>query len=158
MDKPLSSLTAIFVLLLLFGCSPELPLSENSRNENVDTAIALAKNGGKIFVSTVGLDGMPHLMIAGAIIKTGQNSVSVTEWDCPRTLSNLINLDQTSSRSVSIVIWDEAQDIGYQLLGSFIRETSPGSPALLPPIENTINVYVSTVLKFSMKTHNDVEE
>lgn len=158
MNKLLSLLSAIFVLILLFGCSPEPSVSETARNVKVDTAIALANDGGKIFVSTVGVDGMPHLMIAGTIAKTGQNSVSVTEWDCPRTSSNLINQDQAGSRSVSIVIWDEAQDVGYQLLGSFFGRTPPGSITLQPPTEKLLNVYVNSVLKFSKRPHTDVEE
>ena len=158
MNKPLSLFIVVSAFLLFFSCSSEPSISELARDEKVDTAVALAKDRGRIFVSTVGIDGMPHLMIAGTIAKTGQNSVSVTEWECPRTSSNLINQDQTSSRSVSIVIWDEAQDTGYQLLGSCIRGTPPGSLSPQPPIEETMNVYVSTALKFSRTSHSDVEE
>ena len=153
------SLSLVFLsMILCVSCTEEPSIGGNARNEKVDTAVAIAKDRGRIFVSTVGLDGVLHLMIAGAIAKTGQNSISVTEWECPRTSSNLINQDQAGSRSVSIVIWDEAQDEGYQLLGSVIRGTSPGSLSPQPPIEETMNVYVSAALKFSKTYHNDKEE
>ena len=151
------SILIISILLLFGGCSQEPLISDIARSERLADAISLAETGAKIFITTIGAGGVPHLMIAKRLTQTGKNSILVSEWDCPRTLYNLMNQDQTSSSSVSIVVCDEALDEGYQLLGN-LKDKASENALDQAQAGSMMMVYINKALAFSEKPHSDVEE
>lgn len=80
--------------------------------EKTKEAIILAQQVGHVFLATPNLDGMPHVTAAGRLESAHTGHVSVTEWLCPDTIANL-----RTNKHVSIVVWDNDTDTGYQLLG-----------------------------------------
>jgi hypothetical protein len=92
-----------------------------------------------------------------------ENRVAVSAWFCPGTLANL---DQ--NRLVSLIVWDEDADSGFQLLGrveninekavmnGYLPETEGLAP--MPQIERILEVAVNRVIAFSLAPHSDVEE
>ncbi len=81
--------------------------------EKLKAAVALARQLGRAIVATSGTDGMPHLAVARKITLAGETSILATEWFCPGTVENL-----RPARPLSVVVWDELRDVGYQLLGT----------------------------------------
>ena len=71
----------------------------------------LATRVGHLFVATADANGWPHVAAAGSLALTPDNHVVVTRWFCPGTMTNL----QANPR-LSLVVWDPAPDVGYQLL------------------------------------------
>jgi len=68
---------------------------------------------------------------------------------------------------VALVIWDESQDTGYQLLGdvkevrelSFVDGYAPEKESQPPPqVERQLIVQVNKTLAFSHAPHSDIEE
>jgi hypothetical protein len=80
--------------------------------ETLDRAVGLAARTGCVFVATADVDGLPHLASAASISHVAAGQVAVTEWFCPGTMANV-----RDNRRVALVVWDAAEDVGYQLLG-----------------------------------------
>ena len=126
-------------------------------------AVTLAHKLGHLFVATADAQGLPHVAAAAAMTSIAKNKVAVAAWFCPGTLANL---DQ--NRLVSLIVWDEAADSGYQLLGrveiisekavmnGYLPETEHSAP--LPQIEKILEVAVDRVIAFSHAPHSDVSE
>ena len=86
----------------------------------------------------------------------------ITEWFCPRTLSNL----QMNSR-LSIVIWDPEVDSGYQIIGELEAIKDIGildgysknqvTPSI-PQVERQLLLHVDKILEFKRSPHTDFEE
>ena len=114
-------------------------------------------------MATTDAQGLPHVAAAAAMTSIEENRVAVSAWFCPGTMANL---DQ--NRLVSLVVWDEAADSGFQLLGrvenisenavmnGYLPETEHSAP--LPQIEKILEVAVDKVIAFSHAPHSDVEE
>jgi hypothetical protein len=114
-------------------------------------------------VATADAQGLPHVAAAAAMTSIAENKVAVSAWFCPGTLANL---DQ--NRLVSLIVWDEAADSGFQLLGrveniddkavmnGYLPETEHSAP--LPQIEKILEVAVDRVIAFSHAPHSDVED
>jgi hypothetical protein len=129
----------------------------------LERAVALGNRLGQAFVLTVDGNSAPHLASAGRMEALGDQRISISEWFCPGTLSNL----QVNPR-ISVVVWDPAEDTGFQMVGEsegvteeammdgFTGEAGEGSP--LPQVERTILVRVEKVLHFSHAPHSDLEE
>ena len=89
--------------------------------------------------------------------------MAVSAWFCPGTLANL-----NQNRLISLIVWDEAADCGFQLLGQVdsIGEKAvmngylPDSEHLapLPQVEKILEVAVDKVIAFSHAPHSDVAE
>jgi hypothetical protein len=126
-------------------------------------AVTLAHKLGHIFVATADAQGLPHVAAAAAMSSIAENKVAVSAWFCPGTLANL---DQ--NQLVSLIVWDEAADIGFQLLGrvdyigekavmnDYLPESEHSAP--LPQIEKILEVAVDRVIAFSHAPHSDVAE
>ena len=116
-----------------------------------------------MFLATADPGGLPHVAAAGKIGYTSEGRVSVSAWFCPGTMLNL-----QENREVSIVVWQPATDVGYQLLGEVedVQETAfmDGYAAELegmppsPQVERTLMVRVDKVLAFSHAPHSDTEQ
>ncbi len=114
------------------------------------------------FVATADADGLPHLACAGLLAEGPLGCVLVTEWFCPGTLENV-----TANPRVALVVWDEAADAGYQLLGTVegLEETAvldghgaPAEGADVPQVRQRMVVRVEAVLDFCQAPHTDVAE
>lgn len=124
-------------------------------------AVALAKNVKRLFVASVNEVGLPHLAVAGRMSIENDDSVNVTEWFCPQTIINL-----QSNNKISIVVWEQQSDVGYQLLGKTIKiedlamldgympeeEKSP-----LPQVQRKLVIKVKNILSFTLAPHSDKE-
>ena len=89
--------------------------------------------------------------------------MAVAAWFCPGTVDNL-----RQNRKISLVVWDAAADIGYQLLGEVekVEELSvldgyvPGEEEKppLPQVERQLLVRLEKIIDFSHAPHSDVED
>lgn len=147
----------VIVSTIFLGCAQEPTISDQERSEKLADAVSLANAVGAVMVTTVGIGGIPHTMIAGEMNQAGFDSVTLTDWSCPQTAANVINQDQTNSRSVSIAIWDTSQNLGYQLLGH-LKTADQNLPVMQVEYKNTITASISKVLALSKKDHSDKEE
>lgn len=134
-----------------------------TRSNLLDTAAKLAAKVGHVFITTSDKEGWPHVA-AARTFKTGKNSeVTVSEWFCPGTMSNL----QENGR-VAIIVWEAKRDIGYQLLGKvaqvkdiavmdgYIPKMKIEPP--MPQEERQLIINVSKVTDFKRAPHTDTEE
>ena len=113
-------------------------------------AAKLSGKTGHVFVATVNEEAVPHVTSAEVLEVMADDSVEITEWFCPVTVSNL-----QVNKSISIVVWDPDSDMGYQLLGNMERlhdeavvdgyspEFDVGIPR--PQIERRITIAKETV-------------
>jgi len=125
-------------------------------------AIQFYEKSGYGFLATASAEGLPHIACVGKIDLISPDSIAITEWFCPRTVRNL-----SKNPSLSLVLWDQSDDRGYQLLGTSQRqedtallngysveeETRPP----LPQVEWKLLMSVNKVLEFTHAPHNDVE-
>ena len=123
-------------------------------------ALTLAK-GRPVFVATAARSGLPHLACAGQMAAAPGGCVLLTEWFCPGTMENL-----SGNPRISLVVWDQKADTGYQLLGEVERveevavldgyapptRTAPS----LPQVERRLVVRVDSILDFRKAPHTDV--
>ncbi len=130
--------------------------------EKLKAAVALGRQLGRALVATCGVDGMPHLAVARRIALVGEDSILATEWFCPGTVENL-----EATRPLSVVVWDELQDVGYQLLGTLeeMQEQAmldgygPGDPEpSVPQVQRSLRIRVEKILAFTQAPHTDREE
>lgn len=131
--------------------------------KSLKQAVELAQKLGHIFVATADAEGLPHVAAAATMNHVARTRVAVSSWFCPGTLSNL---DQ--NRFVSLVVWDEDADSGFQLLGrvesisekgimnGYVPEKEGSVP--MPQVERILEVAVKGVIAFSHAPHSDVEE
>ena len=129
----------------------------------LEDAAKIFDKTGHVFVATVNAKAVPHVTAAEMFEVVGGNYIEIREWFCPLTVSNL-----QVNRSISIVVWDPASDMGYQLLGNMKKlcdeaivngyspELDVGIPK--PQVERRITICVDRVLDFSVAPHSDVEE
>jgi hypothetical protein len=123
-------------------------------------ALALAGNVRQLFVATADANGIPHLAIAERITLEREDTVGVTAWFCPRTVENV-----NENASVSLVVWDEQRDAGFQLIGevtqvldlAMLNGFIPGETVTVPQVERKLVVRVDQILTFSHAHHSDID-
>ena len=123
----------------------------------------LAAKAGHVFVATADPKGWPHVAAGGRLALTPEKHVVVTEWFCPGTMANL----QANPR-LSLVVWDSAADVGYQLIGELEEIKDLGvldgyAPQIegktpVPQVERQLLVHIDRVIEFKHAPHTDVEE
>ena len=133
------------------------------RTAILEKAAELAAKVGYVFIVTSDIDGWPHLAAAGTLKLREEGCVTVSEWFCPGTISNLKN-----NRHTSIVVWEENSDTGYQLLGEMERMKDIGilngyTPedkriAPIPQVESELTIRVRKITDFNRAPHSDAEE
>jgi predicted pyridoxine 5'-phosphate oxidase superfamily flavin-nucleotide-binding protein len=131
--------------------------------EAIEKAIRLGGESGRVFVATADADGLPHMAVSGKISIEEEGLISVSEWFCPGTLSNLI-----INPRIALVVWYPVTDMGFQILGNsekveeismldgFLSDAYREKP--LPQVERRIFIRVEKVMNFSHAPHSDVEE
>ncbi len=131
--------------------------------ETLGKAERLAVKAGHILVATADSKGRPHIAVAGRLALTPERHVVVTEWFCPGTMANL----QVNPR-LSLVVWDSATDVGYQLIGEleeiknlgmldgYVPKVEGKTP--VPQVERRLLVHIDKVIEFKLAPHTDVEE
>ena len=132
------------------------------RVKGIERAVALAKRLQHAFVATANRDGTPHIAAAANLSLTDDNSLSVSSWFCPATVSNL-----QENRKVSVVVWNPEADEGVQVVGTVERieeisildgyapEIETTAPS--PQVERRLIVDVEKVIAFSHAPHSDTE-
>jgi hypothetical protein len=129
----------------------------------IQKAVALANKLQHLFVTTADPKGQPHVTAAGAIKVAANGRVEVSSWFCPGTTTNLQH-----NHRISVVVWDPAEDTGYQLVGevekveesAFLNGYAPAEETSTssPQVERQLLVRVDKALSFSHAPHSDVEE
>ena len=129
----------------------------------IQRAVALADRLQHVFVATADSKGLPHVAAAGELRLIPAGQLAVAAWFCPGTVINLQH-----NRRIAIVVWDPADDTGYQLVGevekveesAFLNGYQPqvegSSPS--PQVERQLLVRVDKVIDFRHAPHSDVEE
>lgn len=123
-------------------------------------ATQLAKKIGHIFLATADMDCVPHVAAAGRLEYAEQDCVMVSEWFCPGTVKNL-----QINHAVSIVIWDQNSDTGFQLVGHLRSVRNIGvldgfgagveQQYPLPQEEKELRIQIENVLDFRRGPHSD---
>jgi general stress protein 26 len=133
------------------------------RHERLKQALALAATVKTVLVATAHTDGSPHVAVAGRIEALPRGRVAVSEWFCPGTVSNL-----ERNPRISLVLWDPAEDAGYQLTGQveeveesaflngYLPEGEGARP--VPQTRRRLTVRVTGIFAFSRAPHTDEEE
>jgi predicted pyridoxine 5'-phosphate oxidase superfamily flavin-nucleotide-binding protein len=133
------------------------------RTKAIQRAVAFANRLQHVFVATADSKGLPHVAAAGELRLTPAGQLAVAAWFCPETVINLQH-----NRRIAIVVWDPADDTGYQLVGevekveesAFLNGYQPqvegSSPS--PQVERQLLVRVDKVIDFRHAPHSDVEE
>ena len=132
------------------------------RMETIKKAVALGAKLHHVFVATADARGVPHVAAAAKVDLASNGRIRVSSWFCPGTVTNLEH-----NRSISLVVWDAAEDTGYQLIGevenmeesAFLNGYAPEveeSPPL-PQVERQLLVRIDRVSGFSHAHHSDAE-
>jgi len=129
--------------------------------DTIQKAVALGAKLQHVFVATADENGLPHVAAAAKVGLASNGRVQVSSWFCPGTVTNL-----EQNRSISLVVWDAVEDIGYQLIGevekmeesAFLNGYAPEAESLLPlpQIERQLLVRIDKVTDFSHAPHTDV--
>ncbi|MCK9294297.1 MAG: pyridoxamine 5'-phosphate oxidase family protein [Desulfobulbaceae bacterium] len=129
-------------------------------NALIERMVELSSRVGFLFIATAGRNGMPHMASARQAEYLAGNRFAVTEWFCPGTVANL-----GENPLLSIVVWDRASDLGYQVIGELEkieeaammdgfeagRVTSPP----MPQVERRLIVRGREVFEFRQRPHSD---
>lgn len=131
--------------------------------ETIRSVVQLAEKLGHVFVATADAGGNPHVATAGELVYDFGSHVSISAWFCPGTLANL-----NHNRRIALVVWDAADDHGFQMLGEVeqIEEQAVMNgfdpeievPAPLPQTDHRLRVRVDKVIRFSRAPHSDIED
>ncbi|MBI4181083.1 MAG: pyridoxamine 5'-phosphate oxidase family protein [Chloroflexi bacterium] len=131
--------------------------------EILERAVQLAKKVGYVFIATANANKWPHVAVARTVELKDEGRIAVNEWFCPGTMSNL-----QSNSHVSVIVWDENNDMGYQMLGEMEHVIDIGmidgytpemmSKGPVPQVESQLVIYVNKVTDFKRAPHSDVEE
>ncbi len=131
--------------------------------EMLRKAVELAKKVKYTIIGTASTKMEPHIAAATQMTFIDDTHVAVSEWFCPGTVANLLE-----NPFVSLVVWDNENDKGYQLigksegmenmamLGCWVPEEEGKAP--LPQVERRVRIRVDRVTDFRHAPHNDVEE
>jgi len=121
--------------------------------------LSFAKKADVILMATSNPSGVNHVAPAGIIeYDSDSDSVTVTEWFCPKTVANL-----HENLNISIVLWKLKLDCGYQVEGRLIDvhiapvksaadRSNPKRPAQFC---KKLLVKVYTISEFSEAPHSD---
>jgi len=122
----------------------------------------LAAEVGHVFIATADNKDQPHIAAAGRLAQTPDKHFFVTEWFCPRTLSNL----QVNSK-LSLVVWDSKIDLGYQIVGELEGIKDIGildgyapkieGKVVVPQVERQLLLHMDKILDFRRSPHTDLE-
>jgi uncharacterized protein len=133
------------------------------KQETMQSAVALGRKMGHIFVATADSEGRPHLAAAGRLDLEKEGSVGLEAWFCPGTVMNL-----KDNPRISLVVWDADADFGYQLVGivenivdravmdGYAPQMESAGPS--PQVERKLIIRVEKVIAFSHAPHSDLEE
>jgi hypothetical protein len=122
-------------------------------------ALSLAQRTGQAFLATADAAGVPHVAIAGRLFSPAPQRLVAEEWFCPTTVTNL-----AVNANVAIVVWDGAEDRGFQLLGraESVADTAvldgflPGREApALPQVRRSLMIRIERIVSFSRSPHSD---
>lgn len=124
-------------------------------------AVAMAKEVGHLFLATADAAGSPHIAVVKEIAPGPGDAVFLTMWPCQYTFANIEN-----NPKVSLVVWHQARDTGYQLAGEVENiENVAVLNGYLPGLENKkhypqeeikVRVRITKVLNFQQAPHLDV--
>jgi uncharacterized protein len=126
----------------------------------IERMVELSNKVGFLFIATADGNGMPHMASARRVESMGGDRFAVTEWFCPGTVANL-----RENPRLSIVVWDSAGDMGYQVIGESERiedvamldgfEAGRAETPPMPQIERRLIVRGREVFEFRQRPHSD---
>ena len=122
-------------------------------------AVAMAQERQHVFITTADTGGWPHLTSVGEFALASDQHIDLSDWFCPLVEANL-----QQNPKVTIVVWDIATDMGYQMLGEV--EDVTATEGIIQPYKSSptfgqspksLRIRVDKVLHFSHAPHDDVE-
>ena len=112
------------------------------------------------FIASADKNGLPHLTVGSRITPHSDDLPEVYFWPCPVTLANL-----QWNKNVSLIVWDEERDKGFQLLGMVekmeeyvvVDRSVPGVEVNQTDLHVCwrLEVRVLKVLVFTQEIHSD---
>jgi general stress protein 26 len=131
--------------------------------EKLKTIERMSNTDSLTLMATADAHGHPHVTAAHGMHMRPNRRVELTDWFCPGTVHNV-----RENSHVSIIIWDQRQDRGYQLQGEveniaqqgvmdgYSPQTDNRPPA--PQIRRRIIVALTRASEFRREPHIDREE
>lgn len=129
---------------------------------SLDRAVETAKMIGYVYLTTADRTARPHMCIVQPLDLDQAGRLALMAWFCQNTLQNL-----QENPKVSVVVWDQFKDTGYQLSGTVddmeaMVELDGYAAGLeekrrYPQVEWKVLVRVEHVLNFQKAPHIDVE-
>jgi hypothetical protein len=130
--------------------------------DTIRRLVELSHRADNVFIATTDRDRVPHMAAAGPLELQAPDQIVVTAWFCPGTIKNL-----AGNKSISIVVWESANDSGYQIVGKVNRVSAsamlngyaPGveGTRVYPQVKQRLFIKVEQVLLFSIAPHGDIE-
>lgn len=129
--------------------------------EKLKEAVKLGQKLGQVYLATADSKGVPHISVVQNIDLDSRGYLDVVGWFCQHTYANL-----EVNHNVSVLIWDERKDYGFQCIGTMEKEEelnildgiAPSEESHpVPQIEREIHIHVDKILKFEKAPHIDVE-
>ncbi len=132
--------------------------------ETIKRAVELGTRVGYVFIATADSEGLPHMAASRKIAAEREGIISIREWFCPGTLANI-----RKNPRLSVVVWDQENDVGYQILGNsekiedlyMMNGLAPDAETQenpFPQVERKILIAVNKIVRFCHAPHSDVEE
>ncbi len=114
-------------------------------------------------IATADSEGHPHMTAAHGLHVGPGRRVEIIDWFCPGSVHNI-----RENSHVSIVVWDQNEDRGYQLHGEVEKVAQQGvldgySPQTEnrppePQIRRQVTVHLTHATEFRREPHIDREE
>jgi len=127
------------------------------------TALSMSETTGFAFITTADSAGLPHLSITNRLVRDHGDRIYSSAWNCPITITNL-----SENPHCTLVIWDQEQDTGYQLLCTMVQMEQTGFldgydarldvHSDIPQVQWKIVFRVIRITGFRHAPHSDREE
>lgn len=126
-----------------------------------DKAVALAEQRQHLLISTSDPSGFPHIASVGRVRRISEDELALGDCYCPLTLVNL-----RRNAQITMVVWDVATDLGYQLsgeveavtllddAGNSVTSLSDGASSI-EAVDREMLIRVTKVMNFSHACHSD---
>ena len=126
----------------------------------VENIVALANRTDCVYVATADEAKVPHIATAGQLRYDSEtDAFALAEWFCPQTVANL-----RENIRISVVIWNAAEDKGYQLQGHLadIHNTLildgyevSQSRQDIPQVRKELMIKIDKISEFCHAAHSD---
>ncbi|NLF30907.1 MAG: pyridoxamine 5'-phosphate oxidase family protein [Planctomycetes bacterium] len=117
------------------------------------------RQNSQVLLASADAEGAPHLAAAGSLELDPDDSLILGAWFCPTTVENV-----RPDRKVALIVWNPADDQGYQILGRVRRiedlAVMDGLPderaeQAIPQVERQLVIRAERAMNFRQAPHSD---